>query len=508
MLALIAPVLVVFCAGWRLESYLDKKGETAMRNAQHVMNANVLDEDVATVIDKRLESNQPKVVIIGNSKANTDIHPGALAKHLGLPRHKVQMFSIPNSIGPHWYAILKNRIYNNGHRPALVLIVSHLQGMLEVEPTSEAIYLNLAVHLTENEPVIEAKTFGNRTVDNYAWRKIRQNRELFRKDIMLTARNVGVGLTFGHQAKVRGGVYARGEDVADHAVNQIWKKGAVDLGLHNTKTMPVVDTTKHMGFESDPSFLPSAEASYIPDIGALAAKYGSRLAFVRPPLSPKIPEANADRLAPGEYPTVVAAIEATGGIFLDLEEAGLQARHFKDMVHMTDDGRRVFTNELGAHLHSRGALSPEPGWRPFIPRVNHDVVVERGAAARGAGGAGRASIACGAGVARSARGAGGAGGTRRAGVAGGAGVSCRAGRSRGTGLSARARRAHVARGARGSWLSLSAGIAHRPGLPVGATHRAHPDTSQSPTRQLSFHRFPFPKTIGTLHWISRGAPSP
>nr|MBA2322362.1 hypothetical protein [Deltaproteobacteria bacterium] len=150
ILAILLPMAVVWAGFMGLEQLRTAADEKEIQNAGRVMNGRVLGEGgVVAMIERTLERTKPSILVLGNSLSNTDINPVQLARRLGIPRHKIQRFSIPNSIGAHWWIVMKNRVYANGHAPKAVIMLSDLQSTLATRPLTEASYLNLRVHADE-----------------------------------------------------------------------------------------------------------------------------------------------------------------------------------------------------------------------------------------------------------------------------------------------------------------------------------------------------------------------
>ena len=109
ILALVGPALVFGGFYQLLMSWEDADDANATRNAGRILNSRVIDQGVVAAMEAMLERRQPEVLIIGPSYANTDVKPELIAMRLGIPRDKVLLLSVPNSVGAHWYAVLKER---------------------------------------------------------------------------------------------------------------------------------------------------------------------------------------------------------------------------------------------------------------------------------------------------------------------------------------------------------------------------------------------------------------
>ena len=126
LLALVLPLAIIAASLAGLEGFRSFADKREAKNAGKIINGRVVEGGVVEIIEDKLAQTDPDVIILGNSLSNTDLNPILLATELGINKGKVQKFSIPNSIAAHWYAILKNRVYANGHHPKVVLILSDL----------------------------------------------------------------------------------------------------------------------------------------------------------------------------------------------------------------------------------------------------------------------------------------------------------------------------------------------------------------------------------------------
>ena len=229
-----------------------------------MINGRVAEGGVIRVIERKLEVGDPEVVILGNSLSNTDIQPGLLARRLGVGKTRVQKFSIPSSMGAHWYAILKNRVYANGHQPKVVVILSDLQSLLALAPRSEASHLNLSVHLGERELVID-ELLGKR---NYYLERVRENRGKLREMALESARNAMVDLLVNRT------FIPTDERQIENALERVFDSSHTDMRLHNA-VIPIFNSdTESTLIAFDPKELPKPEDSFLPRIAQLVQQNG------------------------------------------------------------------------------------------------------------------------------------------------------------------------------------------------------------------------------------------
>ena len=338
--ALLAPIVVLGAAAYGLERHRDNSDEREMRNAQRVMNGQVLQVGIVAAIESKLRQHEPDVIILGNSLSNTDILPPLLARRLGINKNKVQRFSVPNSLGPHWYAILKNRVYDNGHQPKLIIVLSDLQSLLAVTPRSEASYLNLTTHLGEKEVVIDKKLGRG----FYAVERIRENRGKFREKALNSLRNMSIHALFyrrfgtAETPKIREGL------------DRAFDDRNIDMRLHK-QVIPIFNTGDGTLHAFDPGSLPIPRDSFIPNITKLVSDHNGRAIYLRPPMSPQMPKEVGDIVLPGILPRAVKLVDRFKGSYIDMRGLKMNAGHFYNIDHMNNEGARRFTEALAQALN-------------------------------------------------------------------------------------------------------------------------------------------------------------
>jgi hypothetical protein len=331
--AVVVPALLLALGITWMSGFRDWTHERESRNAGFVMNGKVHDEGVVETIDRKLGNNEPEVIVLGNSLSNTNLNTAVLARRLGVASHKVQKFSIPNSIGAHWYVILKNRLYANGHQPRLVLILSDLQSTLATTPRTEAAYVNLTVHYGDDEPVVQDK-IGSR---NFFWESARQNREKLQERCLRYLRNLAVDLLYWRDLN------------ADHGktstmLQRAFAQSNTDVALHNN-VIPIFDNERQAQ-AFDPASLPSPGGSFIEEITSLVDENRGTVLFLRPPMSPLLPKGAGDVVLDGVEEEVRDMVAYEGGHYIDMRRLGMKVGHFYNIDHMNTEGARRFTESV------------------------------------------------------------------------------------------------------------------------------------------------------------------
>jgi hypothetical protein len=260
----VGPFLVVSAAAWVLYNYNDAEERQAIENAGRVVNARVARGDAVSAMDWVLAQHDPQVVLMGPSYANTDVRPDLIAARLKIPRNDIAMLSIPNSVGAHWYAVLKNRVFANGYEPKLVVIVSGMQSMLLNSPLTESSYVNLRVHLTDTEDPEITQRVHNDT--RLAVARLREKRGQVRLAIAGLMRDVPSRVILG-----------RKHWETRKSLDAVFDDARVSMSLHSEGTSIAINREERT---YDETMLPTPDESFIPVITALVQAHGARIASV------------------------------------------------------------------------------------------------------------------------------------------------------------------------------------------------------------------------------------
>ncbi len=367
LLAVLGPLLVLGGSYRVVDQWEDAEDANATRNAGRILNSRVIDRGVVAAMELLLEQRQPEVLIIGPSYANTDVRPDLLATRLQVPRDKVLLLSVPNSVGAHWYAVLKHRVFANGHRPKLVVVVSGLQSMLLTTPLTESSFVNLRVHLGDSvDPEIDARV---KQTASMRMAHLREQRGKVRATLFDVLRFAPASRLFGGRG---GGPMTAGETRG--ALEQVFDDANVDMSLHMA-SMPIVEANRVGERAYTAEMLPSPDDSFLGVITELVAEHGGRTVWVRPPMSPHVPAHLDDVVLPGVQERTMAMLGERGGDFVDMRGLPMTADMFKNEDHMNEEGSRRFSEALARTLQELDALEPKarPG---LLPPLQATVSVE------------------------------------------------------------------------------------------------------------------------------------
>ena len=341
LLAVVLPLGVIAGALYLLGAEPTADQERQLRNAGILLNGVVLDRPVVDAIAETM-ARGPRLVIVGNSFANTNVQLNPLVEQLGLGRSGARL-SIPNTIGAHWYALLKHHVFVPGHAPPdVVVIASDLQSVLLTTPLSEGSFGNLT-SLTRkvHDPLLEARV-GR--VTSWWWATVLEGRQGWRDGT----------LTFVKESAAR---------VVHPRVNETRLRkltsDAMDQVFDPSKTVPSLSVAPRpaTALGLDVGELPHPKDSFVEAIAALCYEHGARLVFARNRESPLVAPGQGDAVRPGTEREVRALIEPYGGELLDFRRLPMVADQFDDIDHMTTEGSRRFTNVLVAALKDLGVPS-------------------------------------------------------------------------------------------------------------------------------------------------------
>ncbi len=348
ILAVLLPMVVVWLGYIGLEHLRTAADEREIQNAGKVINGRVLGEGgVVEMMERTLDRTKPSIVILGNSLSNTDINPIQLAMRLGIPRHKIQRFSIPNSIGAHWWIVMKNRVYANGHAPRAVIMLSDMQSALATRPLTEASYLNLRVHVDEpsDEAYLDLKAGSNGWASSRVW----ENKGKVRDSALKLVRNIWVELVFRRKLP-----NSQNTPRISAAIDRVFDAGSTDLRLHHA-VIPIMQG--EAGLQPfDPSLLPQVGKSFIPEITSMIAEHRGRAIFLRPPMSPLLAPELSDFVPPATEVTVRDAVADHGGTYLDMRNFHLTEADFFNVDHMNDAGAKRFTEAVAKAIDDLDVL--------------------------------------------------------------------------------------------------------------------------------------------------------
>lgn len=309
---LLAPLPAVLLLGaglWRAPTATDARED---QNAGLVLGGVLHADGVAAALDAVL-AQRPRVLVIGNSNANSDVDPVTLARGLAVRRDDVAVLSIPNASAVHFVAILR-RLQGRGWRPDLVLVVSRLQLVLVDTPISEGARRSLEALLGPDDG--DLRPVGGRWI-----RELVARREALRD-------RLGAGL----------------RSWLPRAFGTLRPEAVLRRALSDERIDP-----DRLGRPAARA-LPSPERSRAGELARTARALGVDLVVARPPPSPLAGPEDGDVVPAGFPERTRAVLEAEGARWADLSALRMQPHHYRNADHLDDEGARRLTGALLALL--------------------------------------------------------------------------------------------------------------------------------------------------------------
>lgn len=303
-------------------------------------------EPLYTAMDREIARTQPDVVVVGPSFARTDIDPRTLEAALGDPPRAVSVLSENAATGADWYAILKYRVFAQGAKPKLVVLVATMSTLLS--DTSHHRDQAATVHTPEPDPVLAARSTPQGQVERLLARRSRM-----RDDIVEGVRDAALGLIFGAEHQI-----SEGKAVARYATANVFRKERVAGMAAQNRLLPVVEAEVESpldGAEAEGSLHP--ERSMLPEILALVEQAGAKLVVLLPPTTTT--RGFGQRLSASSEAEVVSYVRGLGIGWLDLRDVAYPSSAYRDGRHMAPQTARQFTALVAENLRTIGALPGE-----------------------------------------------------------------------------------------------------------------------------------------------------
>ncbi|MBN1337264.1 MAG: hypothetical protein JXB39_14995 [Deltaproteobacteria bacterium] len=308
---------------------------------------------------------EPDVVVVGHSMAITDLDLPALASLLEDPPPRMARIRRPGTGAPVYYAILRHRVFDAGHRPRLVLVISDLKSLLQTRiPTASGLAPLLEQAETLDE-VVSQRTLGASPL-----------RLAFRDGTSRLRTRILDAIKYGAARLVIG-------DSPEHpvipateaALSTVFSAEALGETARPRRVVPVVELDRDAETgSSDPA------DSYLVDIARMCREHKARLVVVRAPTRPE-----SDEVPQTTRREVARLLNEQGVGWLDFKGAGTDPAFFRDAMHLNAAGQAWFTALLGERLLAIGALGEGPLGKARIPvlpsgweRVGTPPVVEPG----------------------------------------------------------------------------------------------------------------------------------
>ena len=317
----------------------------------------------AADVDAELaDAGEVDLLLVGSSHLGRGVDMRQLEGALDLPKGRAHALWRSNIQAPHWYALLKNRVYANGHRPPVVVVVSTLRRTMQTHVEPGLREASLIEQMTADEPVINRLVFG-RDEQPGGWGFVKARRTRLREGLLDGLRTLTVGALFvrADELVAEGGGepasrWALGDARAREAFERLFVgDNARDMSLA-FRAVPVVEAAR--GRDEDSEALAPVAQTFVPEIISLVQEGGGRVVFVDLPVSPKV--SGEHEVPPAVRRDFVDALNAAGAGFIDLHRLELDQRDFRDLTHLNPKGAKKVTAALAEALQGLGVLGEAP----------------------------------------------------------------------------------------------------------------------------------------------------
>ena len=273
-----------------------------------------------------------ELVLIGNSKAGSDIDKTTIRATLGRPDLKMDVLSIGSATLPIYYAILKNLVLAQAH-PRVIVVYATPVEILTSDLTADRRERLLRPFLTADEPVIARKLYAH---TSGGFEGVRE-RAVAGRDGALSALAAGVA------GAVTG---SSGRAALDAAFGEVFGQGWARRTSITTIPMG--------GYPSESALPETLDESFVTETAALCEAAGVRLVFAVAPVTGAIRERETRRLK-GLEP-VLAQAEAHAAAWVVLPDPGPRASAWRDDEHMNERSALTNSRWLAEGLRRAGVL--------------------------------------------------------------------------------------------------------------------------------------------------------
>jgi hypothetical protein len=328
--AVLLPVLVIV-SGWR------------------ALRASVGISEDAAQFDRELARREPEVIVFGSSLANRGVDLPVLARSLGIKEEKILLMQLPHSSLAHWYELLKNRVYANGHEPKLVLVVDAFTSMLnhDLLHDMQSNVDRLVAQMTASEPEVASKVFHIDDPEQFREYFVRQRASEYRQSLLDSYRDQVIGLLYARKGRVE-----EAEKIVEKVNEEVFANDQMDYSLHTEVATGLFGADKIT--HTDGGDYQLKRDALLPEMAALAAPHNTNIVYVRIPLPPS--NSDMDLVPPDIEEEAVSWIGELGNVYLDMRALDLDDSYFEDMRHLNRAGSQLFTSALGRVLASMRAL--------------------------------------------------------------------------------------------------------------------------------------------------------
>jgi len=314
-------ILTVFIPRWYDLSYPMEVGPK-FDNRIRMLYADILNEE------------QPEIFLLGDSMLETNVGEKVTARQLD---KKVHMVSIPGTASAIWYLILKNNILTTEHKPEY-LILFFRDSMITVPGYRvNGRYLDLVDELAspDDELLIERAYINQKTpFERFmeAYIPLYGARWNIRENI-----DSHIRYTLGNP------ILNCDKACMDDAMEIVFLDDNLDLTfLSNAINAADNDiyTRDALNFEDQ------VDNSFLPEIIRLCRENNIKLIMVRMPIIRFKDEAMSPPELNDYIQSLNAYLDENNVPFLDFDRMDIPAEYYRDVLHLNEHGKVIFTEKL------------------------------------------------------------------------------------------------------------------------------------------------------------------
>lgn len=301
-----------------------------------------------------MEKVRPDIVVVGNSKAGTDIDRAALSAALG--GRGVAHVGMPATGGHVWYAMLERCVFEKA-KPKLVVVYGTLGATLRSTVQGDHDRNGLLAYEGASLPAIQRKVLG--ATSGPFWGRVERRQGAIRTGLQHVVRDGVAGLFF---APPGGDRLEAGRAWAEPALAKVLGADAT-ADTDRSRAIPIVDAAEKGAVAADTT----VEQSLVPDMIEAAREHGARFLLVHAPVADRKP--NYETIPAPLARELIQRLNAEGAGFLDLTTERYPGSDFGDGVHMNAGGRVKLTRALGEGLLALDALGTGAFQSAALPRT-------------------------------------------------------------------------------------------------------------------------------------------
>jgi hypothetical protein len=323
LLALIGPLAVVLVWSSRV-GLLDTPDPTERPR---------LSPDVRVILEERLPEDPP-VVVLGNSQAESAVDEAELGRVLGVGPTGARVATVGGTRAAFATALLA-RWLETGH-PKLILVPMSLEHLLDVAPPTGVQRTFLDQVRPLDLPALDGKVFGSTWP---RWDKAIASVQADRDAALEVMTSLPLRWTGAPDPAAR----------MDRARDAVFGELGGAQFVLNARMIPVVEREARAA-----GALGDLDATLLPDMLELARARGVKIVIVTMPQ-----QAKHLSTQPQLVRDLAAYVHERGGGFVHLETVAIPTNGWADIAHLNATGASVFTDALASALQAMGAMSTE-----------------------------------------------------------------------------------------------------------------------------------------------------